>query len=97
MVLVSSPQLKTMPGSHGEKSTLDQGTPSSALAFDGGEAGYENCVDFAARPVPIFTRVISGREFHLSCARAGPCLAKLSCAPGRAGREGEHHAEKFRS
>jgi len=49
MVLVSS---EDNTGSYREKLTFDRDSPSSALAFDGGEAGYENCVDFDARPVP---------------------------------------------
>jgi hypothetical protein len=95
MVLASSPQLKTMPGSQREKSTLNQSTRSLHSALTEARLGMRIASTSTMRPGPILTPVISDRKSHSAILRSrGLRCAKFSCAQGR---EGEQHAKKFRS
>ena len=95
MDLVSSPQLKTTPGSHGERSTLDQGTPSLHAPLTEARLGMRIASTSTMRPGPILTPVISNRKSHSAILRSrGLRRAKFSCAPGRAGKRGRATCQK---
>ena len=98
MVLASSPQLKTVPGSPREKSTLNQGARSLHSPLTEARLGMRIASTSTMRPGPILTPVISDRKSHSAILRSrGLRRAKFSCAQGRAGKRGEQHAKKFRS
>jgi hypothetical protein len=93
MVLASSPQLKTMPGSQREKSTLNQGTRSLHSPLTEARLGMR--IASTMRPGPILTPVISDRKSHSAILRSrGLRRAKFSCAPGRAGKRGRATCQK---
>jgi hypothetical protein len=92
MVLASSPQLKTVPGSPREKSTLNQGARSPLTEA---RLGMRIGSTSTMRPGPILTPVISDRKSHSAILRSrGLRRAKFSCAPGRAGKRGRATCQK---